>query len=190
MKDDIVIDMLKYGYRNIHVGIKKEEIKEYLLKLNKSFFYRKKKYKDLNAIKFTINVYFDNNFFIPQDKDGNKIGDRYFLNPNGYFRFLQHKSIVTTRVYSTMAIVIAIISIFLSIIINDPAQISEEQIDRFIQLDSIKTGKQDAVSLKLEKINSLLITILKDSGNIYAKRISPNKLNSLHLPMDSIPQSK
>lgn len=123
MKNDIVIDLLKYGYKNIQKGILKDETVEYLFGLRKSFLNLSKKYKNLEDVKYIVNTYFDRNFFIPQDEDGNDIGNKYFLNPEGYFRYLQFKSIDVARKYSTLAIVIAIISICLSVFINKPVNI-------------------------------------------------------------------
>lgn len=162
MKNDIVIELLKYGYENIQQGIEKEKTIEHLFGLKKSLFNISKKSKKDDNVKHIVNTYFDRNFFIPQDKDGNNIGNRYFLNPDGYFRYLQHKSIVLTRRYSTIAIIIAIASICITYLNDKPVRFSEKQMETLVHNDSI------AINIK-QDINTNLNEIRIDIGNLQNK---------------------
>lgn len=154
MKNDIVIDLLGYGFKHIHEGVEKQKTIEYLYALKKSFYNPSKRYNNLDDVKHIVNTYFDKNFYIPQDEEGKDIGDKYFLSPEGYFRYLQYKSIDVARKYSSLAIVIAIISILLSIFINKPVNISEKQMRKIKANDSILIKLNQDINSSLKEINN------------------------------------
>jgi hypothetical protein len=165
---DVVIDLLKYGVENIDKGVSSSEIKSHLTGLRHPIFFWKRKYR-ANKISIITNIYWDLNFIIPKDENGVKIGNQFYIRPEGYSQYLQHKSISIARLYSGIAIFIAILSILVSGFFSylhytdtRPKSIDNKQIEDIkTEISSLNQAVQTHSIINLEKDVSKIKTSLE-----------------------------
>ncbi len=162
-KDDVVVEMLKFGKRNIEKGITKTQLENHL-ETNCDI-------KDISNIKLTVALYWTENF-----KSHDKYPDKNILNSAGYFRYMQYidiknarKNSLYAKVFSSISILIAAIAIYTSsngindVNINSMSDTLKNEflthpkkIDSCLklinlQVDTIKNNS-DTIALKIDSI--------------------------------------
>ena len=152
-KDNLYIDVLKFGKLKIQEGTKFKELKDHLKGIGYEYkteenekHWQRLFYDTFSGLEGTTSARLDS-------ESGEETLS--FMEMDAYFRLLEHEELKNARNSSLLATIFAIIAIGLSIFATmESVYYSKQQLESSISIDQLKTLQidQDELNSKLDKL--------------------------------------